>query len=235
VPGQRVPGQHALASAGLAARLVADAGIQPGDIVVDIGAGAGALTRALAARGATVLAIELDGRLARRLTEGHRHLPGVVVLEADALAVPLPRSPFRVVANPPFHRTSALLRRLLDDLGSGLVRADLVVQWQVARARAGEGPADLLAARWGPWWRFRRGRRIPAARFRPPPATDAAVLVVERRDPPLLAPAAQPAYLAFVEATFAGGGRPPALDVTGWVRAASAGGAPSRPPGRWRR
>jgi 23S rRNA (adenine-N6)-dimethyltransferase len=106
-----------------------------------------------------------------------------------------------VVANPPFGRTAAVLRRLLDDPGGGLERADLVVQWQVARQREkvdrGE-PADLLGATWAPWWRFRRGRRLPAACFRPRPSVDAAVLVVTRRAEPWLPVDRFADYAAFV-------------------------------------
>jgi 23S rRNA (adenine-N6)-dimethyltransferase len=90
------------------------------------------------------------------------------------------------VANPPFGYTAAILHHLLDHPDGGLVRADVVVQWQVARHRAqvDQGSeADLLGAIWAPWWRFERGRRLPAKLFRPPPSVDAAVLVITRRDP----------------------------------------------------
>jgi 16S rRNA A1518/A1519 N6-dimethyltransferase RsmA/KsgA/DIM1 with predicted DNA glycosylase/AP lyase activity len=70
-----------------------------------------------------------------------------------------------------------------------MVRADLVVQWQVARARvhAERGPPlDLLAATWAPWWTFRRGRRLSREQFQPRPSVDAAVLIACRRSPALL-------------------------------------------------
>jgi 23S rRNA (adenine-N6)-dimethyltransferase len=136
-----------------------------------------------------VLAVELDPQLSARLATQFADEPNVTVLHADVRDVPLPRNPYRVVANLPFGHTGAILRRLLDDPAGGLVRADLVVQWQVARNRArvsaGE-TADLLGEIWSPWWDFSRGRRIPAGLFRPRPAVDAAVLVVTRRDPPLV-------------------------------------------------
>jgi len=177
-------GQHFLGSERLAAQLVADAGVGAGERVVDLGAGTGLITAALAARGAHVLAIELDPKLSARLAARFAHTPNVTVLTADVRDVPLPRNPFRVVANPPFGHTSAILRRLLDDPDGGLVRADLVVQWQVARhrARVSDGVlTDQLGERWAPRWRFARGRRIPAALFRPRPSVDAAVLVVTRK------------------------------------------------------
>jgi 23S rRNA (adenine-N6)-dimethyltransferase len=182
-------GQHFLGSKHLAAQLVADAGIDGADRVVDLGAGTGIITAALASRAAAVFAVEIDPKLAARLAARFALTPNVTVLHTDAREVPLPRNPYRVVANPPFGRTAEILRRLLDDPDGGLVRADLVVQWQVARhrARVSEGEAtDLVGAIWAPWWRFARGRRIPAAAFNPRPSVDAGVLVITRREPPLL-------------------------------------------------
>jgi 23S rRNA (adenine-N6)-dimethyltransferase len=197
-------GQHFLASGRLAAQLVADAQVGAEDRVVELGAGTGTLTEALADRAAHVLAVELDARLVRRLAARCAETSRVTVLHADALVVPLPATPYRVVANPPFASTSALLRRLLDPRRA-MVRADLIVQWQVARVRAqahAGPPLDLLGATWGPWWTFRRGRRLPAPRFRPPPSVDAAVLVTSRRAQALLPAAAWEPYRAFVRRGF---------------------------------
>jgi 23S rRNA (adenine-N6)-dimethyltransferase len=199
-------GQHFLGSEQLAERIVADAGVTPAHRVVDLGAGTGAITAALAACGASVLAVELDDALAIGLAERFAEMANVTVLRADLVDVPLPVTPYRVVANPPFGRTAAVLRRLLDAPAGGLERADVVVQWQVARhrARVGAGDtADLLGATWAPWWRFARGRRLPAACFRPRPSVDAAVLAVTRRNPPLLPAQAFEPYAAFLAGEFA--------------------------------
>ena len=206
-PGRsRELGQHFLASDRLARQLVADAGVTSAHRAVDLGAGTGALTAALAATGASVLAVELADDLAHVLARRFVTTPTVTVLRADIDVVPLPVSPFRVVANPPFAHTASVLRRLLDAVDGGLERADLVVQWPVARHRArvsAGGPADLLGATWGPWWRFARGRRLPAASFRPRPSVDAAVLVVTRLDRPLVPAARFAAYARFVREEFA--------------------------------
>ena len=207
--------QHFLCDPQVARRVVADSGVGPTDVVIEFGAGSGVLTEALADQAGTVVAVEIDERYVRVLTRRSRDRRNVIVIAADAIAFPLPASPFRVVANPPFNRTGALLRRLLGDLESGLVRADLIVQWQVARARAAAdgGPCDRLGATWGPWWQFRRGRRLPARLFRPQPAVDAAVLIIERRKAPFLPPAEHEAYAAFLPEDFS-----PGLPVSEWVR-----------------
>jgi 23S rRNA (adenine-N6)-dimethyltransferase len=226
-------GQHFLGSAQLAARLVVDADVGPDDRVLDLGAGTGVLTAALAARASVVLAIEIDPLLARGLARRFAATGNVTVWRADVCDVPLPCTPYRVVANPPFARTAAILRRLLDDPDGGLVRADLVVQWQVARHRvrvSDGGPADLLGATWGPWWTFTRGRRLPAASFRPRPGVDAGVLVIARRDRPLVPVAAFARYAAFVRRGFEIGAGPPALDVPAWVARFARADFRGRPP-----
>jgi 23S rRNA (adenine-N6)-dimethyltransferase len=80
----------------------------------------------------------------------------------------------------------------------------MIVQAEVARKRGTRGRGTLLNACWEPWFEFRTGPRIPAAAFRPRPRVDAAVLIVIRRDPPLLDPAARRDYTAFVTAAFEG-------------------------------
>jgi 23S rRNA (adenine-N6)-dimethyltransferase len=168
-------GWHQLAEP-YASRLVADAGIRRGDLVVEVGAGTGAVTAALVAAGAQVIAVELHGRRAdvlRSRFDGSR----VTVVRADAADLRLPRRPFRVVANPPFAITAALLHRLLAP-GSRLLRADLVVPTHVAQRWAYERVRG--AGRWRLQFDAWVGPRVPSHAFRPtgPPA---AVLVISRR------------------------------------------------------
>ena len=120
------------------------------------------------------------------------------VVEGDFLSLPLPSHPFRVIGSLPFGRTTDILRRLLDDPCVPLVRADLVVQWEVAQKRAAAPPSTLRSTVWAPWWEFRLQHRIPAGEFRPIPRVDAGVLVVTRRDPPLLPPNMASPYARFV-------------------------------------
>lgn len=190
-------GQNDLASAA-GERIVAEAGFAPADLVVEIGAGLGALTHALARRRLETLAFEIDPVRVRRLRARLAHAPSVRVVEADFLRARLPTRPFRVIGSLPFGRTTDMLHRLLDDPALPLLRADVIVQWEVAAKRAAVPPTTLLGAAWAPWWEFRLGRRIAAAEFVPVPRVDAALLTIVRRQPPLLPPDLARAFAGFV-------------------------------------
>jgi 23S rRNA (adenine-N6)-dimethyltransferase len=148
--------------------VVAAAGVRPGELVLDVGAGEGALTAHLVRAGAQVVAVELNPRRAGLLRE---RFPGITVVHADAASIRLPGRPFRVVASPPYGISSSLLRTLLSP-GSRLVAADLVLQRAVVRKYAS-----------GATRRFSLtvGITLPRRAFLPPPQVDSAVLVVRRR------------------------------------------------------
>jgi 23S rRNA (adenine-N6)-dimethyltransferase len=197
---RRALGQNFLRDEGLATEL--SSLTSPGELVVEFGAGDGALTIPLAAAGARVLAIERDPQWAekvkRRLVA--RGLAGRVdLMAADMLAVALPGEPYRVVASPPFNLTTALLRTLLENPTAGPYRADLIVQWEVARKRSAVPPTTLLSTMWAPWWQFEIVRRISRGSFRPVPKVDAAWLAITKRQSPLLPSSLAPAWAAFVQ------------------------------------
>jgi 23S rRNA (adenine-N6)-dimethyltransferase len=153
-----------------AGRIVADAGVRPGELVVDVGAGHGALTAHLVRAGARVVAVELHPGRADRLRNRFADAD-VTVVCVDVAAFRWPHRPFRVVASPPYGCGSGLLRTLLAP-GSRLVAADLVLQRAVVRRHA-EGRAHRR-------WDVRQGRSLPRRAFRPPPQVDSAVLVIRR-------------------------------------------------------
>jgi 23S rRNA (adenine-N6)-dimethyltransferase len=201
-------GQHFLAGGWLAAELVEQAGVGPADLVLEIGAGTGVLTEALARRAGRVLAVECDPLLAAGTRSRLAGYGNLSVVTADALRLPLPRRPFRVVANLPFGSTAALLRRLLGDPRTRLERADLVVQEQAARRYAARRPSSSDTVSWGAWYELATGRRLGPTCFRPPPRVAAAMLVARRRRPPLVPVGDRHRFAALVRAGFRHPGLP---------------------------
>jgi 23S rRNA (adenine-N6)-dimethyltransferase len=201
-------GQHLLRSPRLAAEVVAAAGIARSDLVVEVGAGTGRLTAPLALAARAVVAIELDPLLADGLRRRFAQEPAVAVVEGDALLVPFPAEPHRVAGNVPFHITTALLRRVLDDPASPCAATDLIVQDGLARKRCAMRPCTMLSLSWLPWWRLSIERLLPAGSFEPRPSVDAAILAARRRDPALLPTDEASAYRALLRRAFDRADRP---------------------------
>jgi 23S rRNA (adenine-N6)-dimethyltransferase len=197
-PRSRGRGQHFLRSSKLASQLVRAAQIQPGDLVLDLGAGTGVLTTPLVRTGARVVAVEIDASLAEGL---RRRYPEVDVRLEDAERVPLPRESFKVVANLPFDGATTILRRLLDPVVP-LTTADVIVQWGVAEKRAAVWPSTQLGVYWAAWFELAVARRLPRCVFAPPPTVDAGLLRIARRDEAFVPVTERRGYQAFLERGF---------------------------------
>jgi len=185
---------------------VREAGVTPGQLVVDVGAGHGALTSALERAGAHVIAVERDPALARGLRGRFGAAGRVEVVVADACRWSWPDDPFAVVANLPFGAGTAILRSLLADPRVALSRAHAIVQWELATKRAATWPSTLQGVYWGAWWTLAVVGRLAPAAFAPPPSVAAALLAIERRVPALVQPEEHRAYEAFLRESW--GDRP---------------------------
>ncbi|HSK92509.1 MAG TPA: 16S rRNA (adenine(1518)-N(6)/adenine(1519)-N(6))-dimethyltransferase RsmA [Candidatus Angelobacter sp.] len=172
--------------------IVEAAELSPGDRVVEIGPGLGVLTRRLLAAGASVLAVELDARLAEYL---RRELYGIErfdLIEADALEIHprdcFPGESFKLVANIPYHITSPLLHTFLEGERPPVLTV-LLVQLEVAeRVAAVPGQMSYLSAFVQNVTSAEIVARVPAAAFEPEPKVDSAILRLRRRDHPTVPP-----------------------------------------------
>lgn len=187
--------------------IVDAAELQPGDHVVEVGPGLGVLTRRLLAAGASVLAVEVDPRLAEYL---RRELYGVdrfELIEADALDLHgrelFPGQPIKLVANIPYHITSPLLHAFLEGDRPPELTV-LLVQLEVAeRVAAPPGQMSYLSVFAQNVASAEVVARVPAAAFEPAPAVDSAVLRLRRRGAPVVPVGAERApFYRVVQAGF---------------------------------
>lgn len=182
---KRSLGQNFLVDPNIAAKIVASLGIVPGDTVIEIGPGRGALSGPIgAARPGAYLALEKDRDLARRLV---REFPGVSVAMVDALAMDwrrLDRLPgARLIGNLPYNIASPLLWDLCAG-ASAFARGVFMVQHEVAR-RLAAGPHNreygALSAWVGNFVTVEYCFKVPPTVFVPRPKVDSAVVALTPR------------------------------------------------------
>ena len=178
-----------------------------GDRVVEIGPGLGVLTRRLLAAGASVLAVELDARLAEYLRRELGGVAGFELIEADALSLHaremFPGAPIKVVANIPYHITSPLLHAFLEGERPPELTV-LLVQLEVAeRVAAPPGRMSYLSVFAQNVASAQVVARVPASAFEPAPKVDSAVLRLRRRPAPVVpVGAAREPFYRVVQAGF---------------------------------
>lgn len=184
-------GQNFVADPNTVRRIARLAEVGPGDHVVEIGAGLGSLTLALADTGAIVTAIEVDRGIVpvlRDLTAGH---DSVTVVEGDAMtldwdAVLGDRTDWILVANLPYNIATPLVCDLLDD-EPRIARMLVMVQREVADrlcAAAGTPAYGAVSVKVAYWATARIVGTVPASVFVPRPRVESALADIRRRRTP---------------------------------------------------
>ena len=183
-------GQHFVADPNTARRIVRLAGVEPGDQVLEIGAGLGSLTLALRERGCSVLALEIDRKLVTVLEREVADDADVRVVAGDALSVDfdalLGAGPWSCVSNLPYNVATPVVIRLLEEapsVTSGLV----MVQREVAErlvAAPGSAAYGAPSVKVAYYAEAKIVGMVPRAVFVPVPKVDSALVELVRRDTP---------------------------------------------------
>lgn len=205
-------GQSFLADEAVLAAILRAAELKPEQRVLEIGAGLGTLTAALAGACRQVVAVEVDAALAALLRRRFAGDPRVLLVEGDALSLPLPppeAAPapgerFRVVANIPYAIATPLLRRLVS-LGGVVDRCLLMVQREVA-ARLTAPPGGRNYGALTLYCRYRAEPVVVAAApreaFEPVPAVDSVLVRLDLLPRPAVTVARPDLLFALVRAGF---------------------------------
>jgi 16S rRNA (adenine1518-N6/adenine1519-N6)-dimethyltransferase len=185
-------GQHFLVEPRVAQRIVEIAGVGPGDRVVEVGAGLGSLTVALARAGATVVAVELDRRMVAPLEEVvGPYGDAVRVVVADAVraawsALLEDVGPWTMVANLPYNVATPVVLRALDE-EPRIERMLVMVQREVGErlaAKPGDEQFGAVSLHVSYHGRARVVRRVPRTVFWPRPNVESVLVSFERTAPP---------------------------------------------------
>ena len=186
----RALGQNFVVDPNTVRRIARLAGVGPGDAVVEIGAGLGSLTLALAETGARVTAVEIDRHLLPVLRETVEPA-GVRVVEGDAMALDWPavlagEARWSLVANLPYNVATPLVADLLDEVPQ-IERMLVMVQREVAeRLAAGPGSKTYggVSVKVAYWATAEVVGRVPASVFLPRPNVESALVRIVRRPAP---------------------------------------------------
>ncbi len=184
-------GQHFLVDAGVIEAIAGLISAQPGQYVVEIGPGLGALTRPLLERAGQLHVIELDRDLARRL----RGWSGLTVIEADVLNVDFralldgPLRRLRIVGNLPYNISTPILFHLLEfadviEDQHFMLQREVVERMIAQPCTAQYGRLSVMLQ-----WRYEMANLLPVAPscFDPPPRVDSAIVrMVPRAAPAML-------------------------------------------------
>lgn len=173
------------------------------ELILEPGAGEGALTLALARGRARVVAYEIDPLYAGRLAARTRDDDRIEVVRGDFLTARVPREPFAVAGNIPYSITSRIVDWCLR--APALTSATLLTQLEYARKRSGDFGrwSKLTVLTWpGHFWEL--AGRVGRESFRPVPAVDSAILRIVSRPVPLLDGGRDAAWREFVEYGFTG-------------------------------
>lgn len=190
-------GQNFVGDANTVRRVVRLAGVRPGDRVVEVGAGLGSLTLALAEAGAVVTAVERDRWLVPvlgRVIAGKAPGAAVTVVEADAMTLDWAAllgcsGPFALVANLPYNIATPLVADLLDRVPA-VERMTVMVQQEVGErlvARPGQPAYGAVSVKVAYWAEAAIVGTVPASVFVPQPRVGSALVSLRRREVPAVA------------------------------------------------
>jgi 16S rRNA (adenine1518-N6/adenine1519-N6)-dimethyltransferase len=201
-------GQNFLHDMNLARWIVGQIATRPGDHVVEIGPGLGALTELLVREEVLLTLIEKDQRMVEWLRERFAS-SGVELFHIDALQFDL-RSlygsgPVKIIGNLPYYASTALIAKYTSALSPAL-KLVLTLQWEVAERLLGRpatkefGAMTICTSR---RWNVRLGRKLPPSVFHPKPQVSSAVVIFERKTMSEIAPCDEVLFEALVRRGFA--------------------------------
>jgi 16S rRNA (adenine1518-N6/adenine1519-N6)-dimethyltransferase len=206
-------GQHFLVDDEVLRHIASAAELSADDIVIEVGPGLGVLTGELAGRVRSVIAVEMDDRLAELLKQKLASFNNVVVVNRDILAIDPeallaeagfpPETSCKVVANLPYYITSPVLRHFLEAPVKPKIMV-IMVQKEVAGAiAAAPGQCSVLSISVQFYGKPVIVSYVPAGSFYPVPEVDSAILRIDVYSRPPVDVTDEKSFFSLVRAGFA--------------------------------
>lgn len=200
-------GQHFLIDDEVLEVITSSAELTPDDTVIEVGPGLGILTRELARQAGSVIAVELDDKLAEILKETLSSLGNITVINGDILRIEPStllqgQKAYKVVANLPYYITSPALRHFLEASVKPQIMI-VMVQKEVAEAIVAEaGQRSVLSISVQFYGKPRIINYVPAQSFYPAPEVDSAILRIDVYPRPAVAVTDAADFFKLVRAGF---------------------------------
>lgn len=198
-------GQNFLIDRNVARLIVRAASLEPGDHVLEVGPGRGALTRPLLEASSRVVAVEIDENLAGALSERFGDEPNFELVTRDALEFDPSEyfsRPYKLVANLPYYVATPIIRRMLAARPAPSQMIVMVQREVAAAMTASPGRMTLLSVMIQTRAAARTLFTVPPRAFRPRPKVTSAVVSIEPYDTPSVPVADTPAFIDFAAAGF---------------------------------
>jgi 16S rRNA (adenine1518-N6/adenine1519-N6)-dimethyltransferase len=203
-------GQHFLTSPSIVQKIIEAASLSPKDAVLEIGPGRGVLTGLLAGKAGSVLAVEVDGRLAGDLVRDHSSVKNLAILNQDFLKLDLSKvldergiKKFKVVANLPYYITTPILERLFA-VRERIESIVVMVQREMADRMAARPGTDFGS--FSVFVQYHAGVEklfeVPPASFYPPPKVTSTVIRLTPQARPPVKVGDEDAFFKFVQKSF---------------------------------
>lgn len=180
------PGQHFMHNKRLINEIVDLGKVNKQDLVLDLGAGKGALTAVLAKKARKVVAVEYDDKLVDILLKKFGDASNVNIVHRDMLTISLPKEPFIVISNIPYAITTPILKKLLSNPTTNFQRAVIVMEKGAAKRFTSSNVKDPYVIGWRMFFDIRYVKRISRKNFSPPPKVDSAMITIHRKENPLV-------------------------------------------------
>jgi 16S rRNA (adenine1518-N6/adenine1519-N6)-dimethyltransferase len=199
-------GQHFLADKKVLQDIADAVGAGPGDTVLEIGPGRGALTDLLVERAGRVVAIEIDRALAAGLEKRYAGRSNVEIVQQDVMQsdfAALAGADYLLAGNVPYYITTPIIFKALEPPVAR--RAVFLVQREVAermQSSAGDEEYGALTINVAATAAVEIIRAVPPESFTPPPKVDSAVIRITPRPDALIAREELHAFQSFVQAAF---------------------------------